>query len=154
MGSVKASTVPAATFMQHSLIPTSALYSRGQEIHQLTEQQHYMYSTWHPVSTCQRLLYVKASFSSLSNIQQEGICLCEAPHTLFVLYNSSPSSSRLDCEVCAASTVLREQAFSLSAYAGFTGSSIHIHPLSLLPKIEGGEGVLAHYHIVSCLKPV
>lgn len=36
-GSVKASTVPAPTFMQHSLIPTSVLYSRGQE--------NYMYFT-------------------------------------------------------------------------------------------------------------
>lgn len=85
--------------------------------------------------------------------RREFVSVRRQTHTLSS-YNSSPSSSHLDCEVCPACTVLRERAFSLSLYVGFTGSSIHIHSLSLFPKIEWGEGVLAHYHIVSCLKPV
>lgn len=73
------------------------------------------------------------------DIQQGGFCFCEVPKTLFVLYSSSPSSSCLDCEVCAASTVPRERAFSLSACAGFTGSSIHVHSLPSLPKKLAGR---------------
>lgn len=57
LGSVKSITLPAPTFMQHSLTTPSALYSRDQEIHQLTVQLNYIYFTSHPASMCQQLLH-------------------------------------------------------------------------------------------------
>ena len=124
-----------------------------------SHNSHFLYSTRHPVPTMAARLGFFFFFFPFSTkvAQQGGTCLCAVPNT-HALGNNSTSSSRLDCEVrraAAAPPACQFKCLGLFVFFHFAGRSEDHNISSRKRKKDASEeGVLAHYHFVSCFNPV